>query len=75
MLFSASGVETGSTPQITDAQRTLVAAIPSFTSSSFVAGVLTQDVQDHYAHFYSIEAAAFDAAVTDWERERYFDRI
>ena len=54
---------------------TLAAAIPSFASSSFVAGVLTQDVQDHYAHFYAIEVAAFDAAVTDWERKRYFDRI
>jgi glutamine synthetase len=54
---------------------TLASAIPPFASSSFVAESLSPDVQDHYAHFYSAETAAYDAAVTDWERSRYFDRI
>ncbi|MFV1999261.1 MAG: glutamine synthetase, partial [Acidimicrobiia bacterium] len=54
---------------------TLTAAIPAFAESEFVRSVLGPDVQDHYAHFYSVEAAAYDAAVTDWERVRYFDRI
>ena len=54
---------------------TLASAIPDFASSSFVGDSLSPDVRDHYAHFYSVEAAAYDAAVTDWERVRYFDRI
>jgi len=54
---------------------TLTAAIPAFAESEFVRSALGPDVQDHYAHFYSVEAAAYDAAVTDWERARYFDRI
>lgn len=54
---------------------TLAAAIPSFASSELVSGALSEDVRDHYAHFYSVEAAAYDTAVTDWERARYFDRI
>lgn len=54
---------------------TLTAAIPAFANSEFVGSALGSDVQDHYAHFFSVEAAAFDAAVTDWERVRYFDRI
>jgi glutamine synthetase len=54
---------------------TLASAIPKFASSSFLAESLSPDVRDHYAHFYSVEVAAYDAAVTDWERVRYFDRI
>ena len=54
---------------------TLVAALPAFSDSEFVAGALTADVQEHYRHFYSLEVAAYDTAVTDWEHARYFDRI
>ncbi len=54
---------------------TLTSAIPAFADSDFVREAMGSDVQDHYAHFYSAEAAAYDAAVTDWERVRYFDRI
>ena len=54
---------------------TLTSAIPAFADSDFVREAMGSDVQDHYAHFYSVEAAAYDAAVTDWERVRYFDRI
>jgi len=54
---------------------TLTAAIPAFAESQFVRAALGSDVQDHYTHFYSVEAAAYDSAVTDWERVRYFDRI
>lgn len=30
---------------------------------------------DHLAHFYRTEQAAYDRAVTDWERRRYFEQI
>jgi len=32
-------------------------------------------VVDHYANTASVELAAFDAAVTDWERIRCFERM
>jgi glutamine synthetase len=54
---------------------TLAAAIPDFSSSSFVADAFSDEVQQHYAHFYEVEVASYDSAVTDWERVRYFDRI
>jgi glutamine synthetase len=33
------------------------------------------DVVDHYATMADVELAAFDAAVTDWERVRGFERL
>ena len=33
------------------------------------------DVVDHYANTARVELAAFDAAVTDWERVRCFERM
>ena len=33
------------------------------------------DVVDHYANMARVELAAFDAAVTDWERYRGFERL
>ncbi len=36
---------------------------------------LTDKVVDFYVHTAQLEADAFDAAVTDWERRRYFERI
>ena len=36
---------------------------------------LGADVQAHYTHFYREEQSAYDRAVTDWERWRYFERI
>jgi glutamine synthetase len=46
-----------------------------FASSKFAQRAFGEDVVEHYAHFYRTEAAAYDKAVTDWERRRYFERI
>jgi glutamine synthetase len=54
---------------------TLRDAIDGFEASDFVASSFGADVQEHYAHFYRSEQRAFDGAVTDWERVRYFERI
>lgn len=54
---------------------TLREATELFAQSAFVRSALGDDVVDHYAHFYRTEQAAFDAAVTDWERRRYFERV
>ena len=50
-------------------------AVASFTESELARSAFGADVVEHYAHFYSTEAAAYRRAVTDWERVRYFERI
>ncbi|MEP7364942.1 MAG: glutamine synthetase family protein [Acidobacteriota bacterium] len=53
----------------------LAEAVEHFESSGFVKETLGADVAAHYGHFYRSEQRAFDKAVTDWERRRYFEKI
>jgi len=53
----------------------LAKAVQGFESSGFARAAFGDEVIDHYSHFYRTEQAAFDAAVTDWERRRYYERI
>ena len=55
--------------------RTLHEALGRFEQSDFARRVFGAEVVEHYAHFFHVEQAAFDQAVTDWERKRYFERI
>ncbi|MBL8230945.1 MAG: glutamine synthetase [Bryobacterales bacterium] len=54
---------------------TLEHAVDLFESSEFVKQALGADVHEHYTHFYRCEQRAFEQAVTDWERKRYFERV
>jgi glutamine synthetase len=54
---------------------TLRDAIDHFEASPFARRALGEEVVEHYAHFYRTEQQAYDQAVTDWERRRYFERI
>ncbi len=54
---------------------TLRDATDLFADSHFVRQTLGADVAAHYVHFFRSEQKAFDNAVTDWERKRYFERI
>jgi glutamine synthetase len=54
---------------------TLAQATDAFERSEFAKRAFGADVHEHYTHFYRTEVAAFDKAVTDWERRRYFERI
>jgi glutamine synthetase len=54
---------------------TLSQAAGNFEASHFARRAFGEDVVAHYVHFYKTEAAAYDKAVTDWERRRYFERI
>jgi glutamine synthetase len=54
---------------------TLAEATNRFENSEFAKRVFGEDVVEHYTHFFRTEQAAFDSAVTDWERRRYFERI
>jgi glutamine synthetase len=55
--------------------KTLVEATDCFAKSEFSKRTLGKDVVEHYTHFFRAEQSAFDLAVTDWERRRYFERI
>ncbi|MDF3010850.1 MAG: glutamine synthetase [Burkholderiales bacterium] len=53
----------------------LKGAVDAFAKSDFAKRAFGEEVVEHYSHFYRTEAAAYDKAVTDWERARYFERI
>jgi len=54
---------------------TLGEATDRFAGSEFAKRALGEEVVEHYTHFFRTEQAAFNRAVTDWERKRYFERI
>jgi len=64
-----------STADLPPIPRTLAEAVAAFEGSTFARGAFGDDVVDHWSHFFRTEVAQFDAAVTDWERQRYFERI
>ena len=51
------------------------AARDLFHSSQVARGALGDDVVDHYVNMADVELAAYDAAVTDWELRRGFERL
>ncbi len=55
--------------------RTLREALTRFVNSEVASDALGPEVHAHYSRFYEVEVEAYDAAVTDWERTRYFERI
>ncbi|MEZ4726880.1 MAG: glutamine synthetase family protein [Caldilineaceae bacterium] len=55
--------------------KTLRHATDLFANSAFAKQAFGADVVEHYTQFFEVEQAAFDKAVTDWERKRYFERI
>lgn len=54
---------------------TLSEALGRFTASADARRLLGDAVVEHYAHHLAQELAAANAAVTDWEMRRYFERI
>ena len=54
---------------------TLREAAELFAGSTVALAAFGQEVVDHYANAARVELAAFDAAVTDWERRRGFERL
>ena len=55
--------------------RTLREARQAFASSQIARAVFGDDVVDHYSTMAEVELEAFDAAVTDWELRRSFERM
>jgi len=63
---------------VTDAPRvptTLREAAELFHNSTMARKAFGDEVVDHYVHAARVEVAAFNAAVTDWERYRGFERL
>ena len=54
---------------------TLRSARDLFSGSTLAREAFGDAVVDHYAHAAEVELAAFEAAVTDWERSRGFERL
>lgn len=61
--------------QLPRVPRTLAEAADLFERSEFARHAFGNDVVEHYLHFFRSEQRAFEAAVTDWEFQRYFERI
>ncbi|HEX5620702.1 MAG TPA: glutamine synthetase family protein [Solirubrobacteraceae bacterium] len=59
-------------PRVPD---TLSEARDLFGNSDVVREAFGQEVLDHYLNYASIELAAYNRAVTDWERFRGFERL
>jgi glutamine synthetase len=55
--------------------RTLREARQAFASSQIARTAFGDDVVDHYTTMADVELDAFDAAVTDWELRRSFERM
>jgi glutamine synthetase len=67
-----SRVDSADLPRIPD---TLRAARQAFDSSQIARTAFGDEVVDHYTAIADAELAAFDAAVTDWEIRRDFERM
>lgn len=61
--------------QLPQVPRTFEEAIGAFEKSEFARRAFGDDVIDHYTHFFKTELHAYQNAVTDWERRRYFEQI
>ncbi|MBA2696753.1 MAG: glutamine synthetase, partial [Actinobacteria bacterium] len=55
--------------------RTLREARELFAESDIAREVFGAEVVDHYVNYADVEIEAFDAAVTDWELRRGFERL
>jgi glutamine synthetase len=68
----------GNAYQATDKPRlptTLRQARDLFAASEMARVAFGEEVVEHYVHAADVELAAFEAAVTDWERIRGFERL
>ena len=54
---------------------TLREALEAWEKSELAREAFGSDVVEHYANYARVELAAFDAAVTDWELQRSFERL
>ena len=61
--------------ELPEVPRTLRDGVELFAKSEFAIKAFGADVHEHFRHFFEVELAAYDNAVTYWERKRYFEQI
>ena len=71
-LFEGDAYAAADLPRV---PASLPEAIDAFASSAWLQEVLGAEVVAHFAHFAQAEQEAFDRAVTDAEKARYFERV
>ena len=54
--------------------RSMYEAIAALRESQLARDAFGDDVVPHYLNMAEVEQRAYDMAVTDWERRRYFER-
>ncbi len=69
--FAGNAYE-GDNPRV---PHTLRDAAELWQGSEIARAAFGTEVLDHYANYATVELAAFDAAVTDWELRRCFERL
>ncbi|MDQ3621364.1 MAG: glutamine synthetase family protein [Verrucomicrobiota bacterium] len=62
-------------PSLPSLPKTLRAAADLLAQSGLARDAFGPEVIEFYVHTARLEVEAFDNAVTDWERQRYFERI
>ncbi len=72
VMFEGDMYAAQSLPEV---PRSLRDANERFSSSTFARAAFGDEVVDHYGRFFRLEVEQYDKAVTDWERQRYFERI
>jgi glutamine synthetase len=55
--------------------QTLRDALEEWEKSELARETFGADAMEHYANYARVELAAYDAAVTDWELRRSFERL
>ena len=71
-IFEGDVYAAAELPQV---PRTLRDGLELFAGSEFAKRAFGAEVHEHYRHFFEVELEAYDKAVTDWERKRYFEQI
>ncbi|HLL51481.1 MAG TPA: glutamine synthetase family protein [Thermomicrobiales bacterium] len=69
--FHGNAYEATGVPRV---PRSMVEAIQALEQSTLARTAFGDDVVAHYLNMAEVEQRAYDMAVTDWERRRYFER-
>jgi glutamine synthetase len=69
--FHGNAYEATDVPRV---PRSMAEAIAALRDSTLAREAFGEDVVAHYLNMAEVELRAYDMAVTDWERRRYFER-
>jgi glutamine synthetase len=73
--YVGNAYQAGGTSDVERLPATLAEAAAAFEASALAREAFGDDVVAHYLNNARVELAAFNAAVTDWERTRGFERL